>query len=43
MFMGGLEYLGKIQEFRSEIKMNPTYNRTYIEGHDFWKVLHQII
>ncbi|CAF1077291.1 unnamed protein product [Adineta ricciae] len=36
LFMGSVESLGKVQKFRSEIKMNPQYNRVYTQGRAFW-------
>ncbi|UJR16626.1 hypothetical protein I4U23_003526 [Adineta vaga] len=37
LYMGSVESLGKVQKFRSEIKLNPKYNRIYVKGHNYWE------
>ena len=37
MFMGPIESLNKMQKFRSEIKLNPKFNRIYAKGHNYWQ------
>jgi len=36
MFMGPVELLGKMQKRRAEIRLNPTFNRIYAPGHNYW-------
>jgi hypothetical protein len=36
MFMGRVKSLLKMQKHRTEIRLNPAYNRIYTKGHDYW-------
>ncbi|CAF1003852.1 unnamed protein product [Rotaria sordida] len=36
VFMNPIKSLFKIQKYRSEIKLNPRYNRVYTPGYDYW-------
>ncbi|CAM4805580.1 unnamed protein product [Rotaria magnacalcarata] len=36
VYMGSIEAFAKQQNYRSEIKLNPQFNRTYGPGHTYW-------
>jgi hypothetical protein len=36
MFMGPIKSFFKMQNRRAEIRLNPSYNRIYATGHDYW-------
>ncbi|CAF3086825.1 unnamed protein product [Rotaria socialis] len=36
LYMGSIEAFAKQQNYRSEIKLNPQFNRTYGPGHTYW-------
>ncbi|CAF1122018.1 unnamed protein product [Rotaria sordida] len=37
LFMGPIKSLFKIQKYRTEIKLNPQYNRIYDRDYDYWE------